>query len=183
MAKTILGNLLQTHLSGQKERDTAHTQVLKAISTYLSSHIIATGLFSGALTNPPFTPIYDLPSTNKIDSSGLPTQRLVYPSGESDWVSWCISLYDAIRSTCYITTDTNSAPVGSVLAFPGLLKPTWSQKDLSGVVEKEDPHGEAMDIMGNGIIKDLKSGYILSFPSTYPGGYTGVTNITELKCP
>lgn len=187
MAKTVLGNLLQANLSGQKDSSVCHLGIVRALSTYISGQVSMVGTFVGTLIAFPNTP-GSFPSTNKIDASLLATQVISCapdPSGNggpAQWMSWAMSLYTAIKTCCFISLGP-SVPTGMLPAFSMLTVPSWSQSSLGSVGNSSDPFGDAMDIMAIGIKTDLMAGFTPVFPSLYGGTYTGATTVTSIICP
>ena len=188
MAKTVLGNLLVSGLTGQSEARAAHSEFLGALGKYLEGSVTLVGTFSGAIPGSPPTP-GTFPTINKLDASLLYGQVLFCSpdssnnGGPSEWIDWVTRLYGLIRSYCYVSVGPAN-PIGTIPAFSRLMVPSWSRSELVDVVNGSDPQGEAMDIIARGIMKDLQVGFTMVWPATY-GGYTiptpGVT-VSSVNC-
>ena len=190
MAKTVLGNLLVSNLTGGVNKTPVENMIafVGCIADFITSNVTLTGTFTGATTSVPPVPITAAPTIDAVDASamkGLAATIVPVPpaegsDGSAEWMAWIMQVYAAI-ATGVLFTGTSITPTPPIPAFPTMISPTWSRNDLKAVVEGEssDVFGDCMVVMANGIVNDLKLNFIKTVPGIYPGNFIGVATITS----
>lgn len=190
MAKTILGNLLVSKLVGGENKTPVENMIafVGCIADFISSNTTLIGTFSGATTSTPPVPISGTPTIDAVDASMMkslgasivPIPPAEGSDGSAEWMSWITQLYSTIV-TGVLFTGTSTTPTPPIPAFPTMISPTWSRNDLKAVVEggSSDVQGDCMDVIARGIVNDLSLNFVKAVPGTYPGGFIGVTTITN----
>lgn len=190
MAKTVLGNLLVNKLVGGENKTPIENMIafVGCIADFITSNVTLIGTFTGATTSVPPVPITAAPTTDAVDASIMkelgatiiPSPPAPGSDGGPEWMIWITQLYASI-ATGVLFTGTLTTPTPPIPAFPTMVTPTWSRNDLKAVVENgsQDVQGDCMDTIARGIVKDLSLNFVKAVPGTYPGGFIGVTTITQ----
>nr|DAV46336.1 MAG TPA: hypothetical protein [Caudoviricetes sp.] len=184
MASTVLGNLLRTNAAGSTNPSQTNKGILRAISTYISTNVTLSSVFSGALIAPPGTPLV-APDILKINSSPMLSYQLSFPrpsggDGSAEWSVWMSSIYSAIR-TCTIIGGA-SRPTGPVPAFSTLVRPTFSRSQLlsAQLSDYKNERDSVIDALARCIVSDLVKFFTPTFPSMYLTTHMGVSTVNSV---
>lgn len=185
MASTILGGLLKKNVLGSTSPTQTNQGIIRAISTYISSNVTFSSVFSGALIAPPGTPLV-APDILKINSSPMLSYQLSFPymsgtsDGSSEWIAWMSSIYSAIR-LCMIIGGV-SRPTGPIPAFSTLTVPTLSRSQLlaAQLSDYKNNNDSVIDALARGIVSDIIKFFTPTFPSMYATTHVGVTTVNSV---
>ena len=178
-ATTVFGKILESATKHGPNTtagtaDQLHLNFMNGIADYLEQHVTLSGTFSGTNGTSSMTS----PLTVSILATTLRADVL---SGASGFGSWSNTFYTSLRTRPVVKPGTFT-PTGLVPVFP-TISMSWTQQDIASAADDngEGAHGRCMDAIGNGLIKDMKSGYIKSIPGSI-GAYIGALSVSNITC-
>ena len=152
-----------------------HKNFMNGIADYLEQHTKIIGSFSGSNGSSSITATI----TNTVNATAMRTVTLSGSSGFGDWQNTFYNLSMKIKP---VIMPGQFIPTGFVPCFSRITA-TWGQAELKSAAGdcKEGCHGDVMDTIGDGIIKDMKAGYTQSIPGTV-GAYIGTLTVNKIEC-